>query len=198
MFCPNCGNYNNINDNSNCLYCGSRLSNNNNVVDKSSVVLNVLSFFIPIIGIVLFFILKEKSPIKARKCGISAIIGVVSFIVLFIISNFFISKSMFSHINDTRKESLSLFSKEINHKITSKYYIDKINGKNKNCYTISELYDGNSNFQGSVSVKEDGSYLDIKMWINFDDVSIVVEYDNEVKISEEFFQDSMVNLICKD
>lgn len=200
MFCPNCGNQNNVN-NDVCLYCGTRLKNNNVVEkndDKSNVGLNILSFFVPLIGVILYFLLKKEQPVKAKNCCKSAIIGVVVFVILCIVLIILSGNAINSSINKARKDSLSFYSKEINSRVQSQYYNDKIYGNIKNCYTISELYNGDSDFEGSVSVKEDGAHLNIKMWVTYDDVSMIAEYDNTFKVSEEFYQDSKVNLTCRN
>lgn len=200
MYCPNCGNQNNINSEV-CLYCGTALGKTNgpeNNNDKSSAGLNLLSFFIPLIGLILYFVLKNEQPIKAKNCGKSSIIGVVATVILYIILIIISGNAINSSINEARKNSLSFYSKEINNKVQSQYYNDKLYGKNKKCYTISELYNDSADFEGSVSIKEVGNRLDIKMWVTYDDVSMVAEYDNDIKTKEEFFDDSNVNLTCSD
>lgn len=200
MYCPNCGNQNNINSEF-CLYCGTSLGKTNgpeNNNDKSSVVLNLLSFFIPLIGVVLYFAYKKEHPIRAKNCVKSAIIGVVSTFVLYIILIALSGNAINSSINEARKDSLSFYSKEINNKVQTQYYNDKLYGKSKKCYTISELYNGGADFEGSVSIREVGNKLDIKMWVTYDDVSMVAEFHNDKKTNEEFFDDSNVNLTCRD
>ena len=43
--------------------------------DKSSVGFGILSFFIPLIGFILFFVWKKQKPRKAKSCLIGAAIG---------------------------------------------------------------------------------------------------------------------------
>ena len=200
MYCPNCGNKNNINSNS-CLYCGTPIGETKSMEkgsDKSSLGLNILSFFIPIIGLILYVTLKKEQPVKAKNCGKSALIGVVSIVILYIILIILSGKAINSSINEARKDSLNFYSKEISSKVQSKYYMDKIYGKNKKCYTISELYNENVDFEGSVSISEEGNNFDIKMWVTYDDVSMVAEYNNSIQKSVDFFNDSNVNLTCRN
>ena len=57
-------------------------------VDAPSAGLNILSFLIPLVGLIIYLVEKDKSPIKARACGkwalISFIISAVLYIVYFI------------------------------------------------------------------------------------------------------------------
>ena len=43
--------------------------------DKQSIGLNILSFLFPIVGWVLYFVLKGQTPIKAKGCGIWGLVG---------------------------------------------------------------------------------------------------------------------------
>ena len=45
------------------------------VVDKKNTGLNVLSFFFPLIGLILYLVFKDQTPIKAKGCGKCALIG---------------------------------------------------------------------------------------------------------------------------
>ncbi len=78
-------NYANINQNS------ANVRNDN---DKNSIGLNVLSFFIPIVGLILFIIWRKEYPKKAKNIGICALIGyILSFLasvvyILWIITTF--------------------------------------------------------------------------------------------------------------
>ena len=65
----------NVNDNS-----GSSSAN-----DKQCFWLNVLSFFIPVVGWILFVYLRKKTPIKAKGIFLWSWIGVAFWIVLRII-----------------------------------------------------------------------------------------------------------------
>jgi uncharacterized protein YqgC (DUF456 family) len=45
--------------------------------DKGSVGFAILSFFIPIVGLILFLVWRKEKPKKAKSAGIGAIIGFV-------------------------------------------------------------------------------------------------------------------------
>lgn len=55
------------------------------VVDKKSTGLNIISFFIPLVGLILYLTQKDQTPIKAKACGKAALIGFILGIVLSII-----------------------------------------------------------------------------------------------------------------
>lgn len=64
--------------------------------DSASVGFTILSFFIPIVGIVLYFVWKNQCPNKAKPCLYAALISIViNFIVLrmnsgFMLINYFL------------------------------------------------------------------------------------------------------------
>ena len=45
--------------------------------DSSSIGFGILSFFIPLVGLILFFVWKADKPLKAKSCIIGAAIGFV-------------------------------------------------------------------------------------------------------------------------
>ena len=45
----------------------------------------VLGFLIPLVGLILFYILKDSSPLKAKSVGIGALIGAVLYVIVYII-----------------------------------------------------------------------------------------------------------------
>ncbi len=57
--------------------------------DKPSALLNLLAFFFPIVGLILYLIWKDQYPKKAKKIGkwalVSVIIGVVFYIIFMIL-----------------------------------------------------------------------------------------------------------------
>ncbi len=73
MCCPSCGaNQNDV--------CKSQAD------DAPSKGLAVLSFFLPIVGLILYLIYEHDSPKKARSAGKGALIGFIVHVVLSIIS----------------------------------------------------------------------------------------------------------------
>ena len=60
--------------------------NESNSNDLPSTGLNILSFLIPLVGLILYIIEKDKSPIKAKSAGKSALWGVGVSVILIILS----------------------------------------------------------------------------------------------------------------
>lgn len=87
MYCTSCGNQM-MQGAEFCPSCGVKTSNKVekafNVEDRSSFGFNLLSFFIPIVGLILYFGFKEKTPIKAKGVLTWGIIGFVVNIILLI------------------------------------------------------------------------------------------------------------------
>lgn len=59
---------------------------NINPNDKPSDILNILSFLIPLVGLILYFTERERHPKKAKSVGIAAIWGSAISLILFIFS----------------------------------------------------------------------------------------------------------------
>ena len=61
---------------------------NANYVDRPDTLMNVISFFLPIVGIILYFVDREKTPVKARAALkwslISICVSVVFFVIYFV------------------------------------------------------------------------------------------------------------------
>ena len=77
MFCSNC--VNQLDPNAEvCLKCGVMINKakTNSKVDKPSTGLNIVSFLWPFVGLILYLVMKDQTPIKAKKCGKWALIGV--------------------------------------------------------------------------------------------------------------------------
>jgi hypothetical protein len=101
MYCQNCGNK--INDNEDiCLNCGVMVRKNNSYIDedKPNIGLNILSFLIPLVGLILFVVFNNESPVKAKSCGKFALIGFCIPFVFLIIS-FIISLLTYTYITST-------------------------------------------------------------------------------------------------
>ena len=74
-----------------CQFCGKELpkeqnivsadeqniANSNNNSDKSSMGFSILGFFIPLVGLILWLVWKKEFPLKAKSCGIGALIGFI-------------------------------------------------------------------------------------------------------------------------
>lgn len=85
-YCSHCGNQL-LDEAIICPNCGCPAQSQNSVEpDKISTGLNVLSFFFPIIGLILYILWHEKTPLKAKAIGKWAIIGfIVNFLLLALI-----------------------------------------------------------------------------------------------------------------
>jgi len=67
-----------------CPECGSSARGSAAGLDKPSIALNVLSFFIPLLGFILFCVFHNNYPRKAKAVGLSALLGVAVSVVLFV------------------------------------------------------------------------------------------------------------------
>jgi predicted nucleic acid-binding Zn ribbon protein len=81
MFCEKCGTQ--IGDDQ--RFCSKCVINQ--VKDKASIGFGILSFFIPLVGLILFLVWKKDAPLKAKFCGIGALIG---FIIIWFVPSLFI------------------------------------------------------------------------------------------------------------
>ena len=59
-----------------CVACGCSVAAQRSEPDVPSKELNIVSCLLPIVGLILFIIYQEKSPIKAKEIGKWALIGV--------------------------------------------------------------------------------------------------------------------------
>ena len=94
MFCKYCGKE--IEDNAKfCAHCGKKLTGsapqqgpaNGSASDPSkdadsNVGFGILSFIIPLVGLVLFLVWNDKYPARAKACGIGALAGVIIGIII--------------------------------------------------------------------------------------------------------------------
>lgn len=65
-----------------CPHCGCATGSTSAVLDEPSTGLNVLSFFIPLVGLILFLVYHDKQPKRAAGVGKWALIGLIVSIVL--------------------------------------------------------------------------------------------------------------------
>jgi hypothetical protein len=54
--------------------------------DKGSVGFGILSFFIPLVGLILFLVWHKEKPRKAKSAGIGALIGMVANIIFYLVA----------------------------------------------------------------------------------------------------------------
>lgn len=80
-FCSKCGKE--IHDDATvCIHCGYAVSGGKGAVaDGSCTWAAVLGFFIPIVGLILYLVWKDQTPMKARSAGKGALIGFIVGIV---------------------------------------------------------------------------------------------------------------------
>ena len=84
-YCNNCGKE--VDDNAViCPSCGCAVASKNVEVDKPSIGLNILSFLIPLVGLILYLSWQNSTPIKAKAVGKWALIGFCVAVGLSIIS----------------------------------------------------------------------------------------------------------------
>lgn len=81
MFCPNCGKE--ILPNASvCLNCGVGVNNLSKPSDSNSVGWWWLGFFIPIAGFIIWAVCSGDQPVKAKKAGVGALVGVITSVIL--------------------------------------------------------------------------------------------------------------------
>ena len=86
VVCPNCGcPAGNTNANTNTSI------NTTGEVDAPNTGWLILGLFIPIVGLILYLMNKDKLPLKAKSAGKGALIGFIVGIVLSIFSSFFLA-----------------------------------------------------------------------------------------------------------
>ena len=68
-----------------CPHCGCAIARNADVMDAPNMGYAVLGFFIPLVGLILYLVNKDKSPLKAKSAGKGALIGFCVGIVFSII-----------------------------------------------------------------------------------------------------------------
>ena len=74
VICPKCG-------------CMTAEFKQTKLEDKSSTGLNILSFLIPLVGLILYLVYIEKQPIKAKACGKWALISFILNIAIIFINS---------------------------------------------------------------------------------------------------------------
>ena len=93
--CPFCGAMVNEEEN----YPQNTVATNNKVAsqDSGSIGWAFLGFFIPLIGLILYLVWHDNKPKTAKKCGVGALIGVISsivFTILWMVIIFVIASNM--------------------------------------------------------------------------------------------------------
>lgn len=87
-FCRNCGKE--IDDKAViCVHCGVSTEHNTKKVSEpdmedANAGLKVLSFFFPLVGLILFIVYNQSRPTASKSCGIWALIGFGVWLVIYI------------------------------------------------------------------------------------------------------------------
>ena len=84
MYCHQCGKEINT-DSKFCSYCGAQLYQDQVIhqeKDDKSIGYAILSFFIPIVGIIFYVLWKNDFPMRAKSCLKGFIAGIVVYVVL--------------------------------------------------------------------------------------------------------------------
>lgn len=197
MYCSNCGNKLNGNEDV-CLKCGVMVkkgttSNNINVEDKPLVILNILSFINPVVGLILYLSLKSSTPNRAKKCGKYAIIGTIVSVIIFIIAGIILAVALIN----TGNSEIAKYSDEISNKAIVMY-----EEENKDQYTCYNLYklDNNSDYVGSVSIDKNGNNYIVKTYITKGNNYFEARYKNKKRtgFSNIIDNNPRINLYCTD
>lgn len=188
MYCPNCGNK--VNENADvCLKCGTLLKGKENVtLDKPSIGLNIISFLWPLIGFILYLTMKRDTPVKAKKCGKWALIGVVTVILIFVI----VFAVVFISLNKVGNSDIAKFSSKVEIAATEKYKSSNLNYSK--CYNINEILSDIDNYSGSVRVTRVESGYVVKTYISKGNYYLVSEYHSGKRISFNMKNSSNFNI----
>lgn len=82
MFCPYCGKE--VVQNADvCLGCGRMISHISRPAHKDSNSIGWwwLGFFFPLVGLILWLVWNNDAPIKAKRSGVGALVGFISYLV---------------------------------------------------------------------------------------------------------------------
>ena len=195
MYCSNCGNK--LNDNEDvCLKCGVMVkkgTTNNNVEDKPLVILNILSFLYPVVGLILYLSMKKNTPNRAKKCGKYALIGTMVLVVIFIIVGVILAIILIN----TGNSEIAKYSSEISNKAIIMY--EKESKDQYTCYNLYKL-DNNSDYVGSVSINKDGNDYIVKTYITKGNNYFEASYKNKKRtsFSNVINNNPKINLYCTD
>lgn len=102
MYCRHCGTQ--IEEGAKfCPHCGSSQSAPKGYADgkkedRSSVGFNFLSFLFPVVGLIFFLCWKQEFPVRAKGCGVCALISVVVGIALLLVFFLFVYPLFFHAI----------------------------------------------------------------------------------------------------
>ena len=127
--------------------------------DKVSVGLAILSWFIPLAGIILFFTKKKTSPKTSKVCGIVALIAIVLSSVVLIFTGLFV-KNIFNDILNVNEEEYEYITESNTKKEIWEEYKVIINNKELELPCSYDEYVKITNFK----MKEEKENLTIKSY----------------------------------
>ena len=141
MFCSNCGKE--IAKNSDvCLNCGKLVRKNNEIEDKPDVFLNVISFMLPLIGVIIYLIIRKDTPIQAESAINSAKKAIILVIVIIVILGIIFSIKYLIENTEKTTDNINSYTELV--RAIDENYIEKIiitNNKKENNH-IKAIYKG--------------------------------------------------------
>ena len=195
MYCTNCGNKLNGNEDV-CLKCGVMVkkgTTSSSVEDKPLVILNILSFLNPLVGLILYLSMKKSTPNRAKKCGKYALIGTIVSAVIFIIVGVILA-IILSNVGNSE---IAKYSDEISQKAIEVYI-----GEGKKEYTCYNLYELEikPSYYGSISVEQKGNDYIVKTYITKGNNYFEASYKNKKRtgFSNVINNNPKINLYCTD
>lgn len=205
QFCPNCGNdmtsptventvVNDVNNQEN-INPEQNLGNVpsgqvQNVQDKVNIWLVILSWFIPLAGLIIFFVQKKTSPKTAKASGICALISALLSIVVIILSFSFIFGALnyaVESTDDTAQEIIEQAESQI--KDTQDMLDDNLNTNTEK----DESTTTDSSTTTSVNVSND--WKQYQFGLNGKVYTLPMSY-NDFKIASGFtIKDTYINMV---
>ena len=169
MKCSNCGSDNATNTKF-CTNCGTKLTASdktenvvveNNSNEGSGIGWGFLGFFIPIVGIILFFVWKNEKPKSSKAAGIGALISIIWSVVVCVLAFTIVGASLGGILSnpDVQKEIKDITKEETKSDNKSVYTIDEdFNFDNlklniSSTYEVVTITDEYSSYKGTKLIK---------------------------------------------
>lgn len=186
-----------------CSYCGALLNdnlttnnipsgNNHNLVPKANIFLAILSFFIPIVGVIIFIIKKDSDPKTAKASGICALVSfVLNFVCIILYSVLFLVYAVFSVESAIEKFPDTEYSDEVI--IPTDWTEYKFMIKDQSL-TLPIYYSELSDMTGfSLNSIDSTMFIDAGKYYLFD-----LYLNDKVALSIELFNHTDVSLLATD
>lgn len=126
---------NNINQNNNQTNIQNQVTE-----EKANVWLAILSWFIPLAGLIIFIVKKDKQPKTAKVSGICALISFILSPIIIILSFSFLGMILSNNWNNISNNINDLWDEEYNYDYNSNYDNDDLTNNNDN----NNIYDSTS------------------------------------------------------